>query len=237
MLLMWTPGAAGILASDVYYKGENALGIRLCKPRYILAGILIPVVYLTLSYVGAWCILGDSTTGFDTIAIQLGYSLTNENIPMPVYLGIMMIVLLLSSCLSALGEELGWRGFMYPVMERVMGRKKALLLGGLIWAIWHMPIMIAGLYQANTQLWYGLVMFTVQIVLMSVIMSWLRMKTNSVIPALFIHASHNLFDQMLFQPMSTERYVPYLAGEQGILTILIILIITVMVFMKGFWKE
>ena len=226
LLLMWTPGTAGIIASKIYYKGENALGIRFCKLRYILTGILIPVLYLTVSYVGAWGILKDSTVGVDTLAIYLGYTSMNENGPVSLYIAIVILVGLLSSCLSAMGEELGWRGFLYPVMERVMGRKKALLMGGLIWAVWHMPIMIAGLYQANTQLVYGLLTFTVQIVLMSIIMSWLRIKTNSLLPALLIHASHNLFDQMVFQPLSTERYVPYLAGEQGILTILVVVIIT-----------
>lgn len=226
LLLMWTPGTAGIIASKIYYKGENALGIRFCKLRYILVGILIPVLYLTVSYMGAWGILKDSTVGVDTLAIYLGYTSMNENGPVSLYIAIVILVGLLSSCLSAMGEELGWRGFLYPVMERVMGRKKALLLGGLIWAVWHMPLMVAGLYQADTQLVYGLLTFAIEIVLMSIIMSWLRIKTNSVLPALLIHASHNLFDQMVFQPLSTERYVPYLAGEQGILTILVVAIIT-----------
>lgn len=235
LLLMWTPGAAGIIASKIYYKGENALGIRFCKLRYILAGILIPIFYLTVSYVGAWCILKDSTIGIESLATQFGYSLIDDPVPAVVYIAIASVIGLLSSCLSAVGEELGWRGFMYPVMERVMGRKRALLLGGLTWAVWHMPIMIAGLYQANTQLMYGLLMFTVQIILMSIIMSWLRIRTNSLLPALLIHASHNLFDQMIFQPMSTERYVPYLAGEQGILTILVIFVITGSVVWT--WKQ
>lgn len=235
LLLMWTPGTAGIIASKIYYKGENALGIRFCKLRYILAGILIPVFYLTVSYVGAWAILKDSTVGMDTLAIYLGYTSMNENGPVSLYIAIVILVGLLSSCLSAMGEELGWRGFLYPIMERVMGRKKAILLGGLIWAVWHMPLMVTGWYQADTQLVYGLLTFAIEIVLMSIIMSWLRIKTNSFLPALLIHASHNLFDQMVFQLLSTERYVPYLAGEQGILTILVIAIIAGCVVWS--WKK
>lgn len=63
-------------------------------------------------------------------------------------------------------------------------------------------------------------MFTVEVTLMSIIMAWLRVTSGSIIPALFIHASHNLFDQTVFQPMSTNEYVPYLAGEQGLLRVL-----------------
>lgn len=40
LMLMWTPGIAAIITSQVYYKKENALGIRLGKKCYLLAGIL-----------------------------------------------------------------------------------------------------------------------------------------------------------------------------------------------------
>ena len=140
-----------------------------------------------------WLILGDKTIGIDALATTMGYR-TDIGIPPMIFIVIALVVGMFSSCISALGEELGWRGFMYPVMERVIGRKKALIFGGLIWAIWHMPIMVAGLYQAETVLWYGLVMFTVEVTLMSIIMAWLRVTSGSIIPALFIHASHNLFD-------------------------------------------
>lgn len=224
LILMWTPGFAGIVTSQVYYKKENALGIRLGKLRYIFAGIFIPVIYLTVSYGIAWRVLNDPTAGMEALAKTLGYQ-TDLSIPVIGYLIIACVIGTCSSCLSSLGEELGWRGFMYPVMERVIGRKRALLFSGMIWALWHMPIMIAGLYQAETQLAYGLLMFTIQVTLLSVIMSWLRMASNSMIPALFVHASHNFFDQAIFQPMSTEKYVPYFAGEQGFVTILIIAVL------------
>ena len=221
LLLMWTPGIAGIITSQVYYKKKNALGIRRGKIRYILAGIFIPIIYLGVSYGISWCVLKDTTIGIDELAITMGYQ-ADTGIPVMGYIVIAIVIGMCSSCISALGEELGWRGFMYPVMERVIGRKKALLSGGVIWALWHMPIMIAGMYQAETQLVYGLLMFTVEAILVNIIMAWLRITSNSLIPVLFVHASHNLFDQMVFQPMSTEKYVPYLAGEQGFITIFIL---------------
>lgn len=219
LILMWTPGIAGIITSHVYYRKENALGIRMGKLRYILIGIFIPIVYLALSYDVTWLVLKDSTIGITELAQAMGYHI-DMRISQVTYIIIFLVVGLFSSCLSAAGEELGWRGFMYPVMERVIGRKKALISGGFIWACWHMPLIITGLYQSKTVLWYGLLMFTVVVVFMSIIMAWLRISSNSVMPALFVHASHNLFDQNLFQPMSTNKYVPYYAGEQGFITML-----------------
>ena len=41
----------------------------------------------------------------------------------------------------ALGEELGWRGFLYPQLNARFGRKTSRLLGGVIWGAWHWPLI------------------------------------------------------------------------------------------------
>ena len=41
----------------------------------------------------------------------------------------------------ALGEELGWRGFLYPQLKARFGRKTGRLLGGVIWGAWHWPLI------------------------------------------------------------------------------------------------
>ena len=229
--LMWTPGIAGIVTSFVYYKKQNAMGIRLGKVRYILLGIFIPFAYLGGSYVISWLLLGDKTIGLEGIFQRLGY-IAESGTTQAAFIVRFLIVGLLTSCISALGEELGWRGFLYPVMERVLGRKRAVLYGGMIWACWHMPLIIAGLYQSETKLWYGLLMFAIVVTLLSGVMAWLRMVSGSVIPALMIHASHNLFDQSIFQTMSTNENVPYLAGEKGVITAICLAIIVTYYFSK-----
>ena len=41
----------------------------------------------------------------------------------------------------ALGEEIGWRGFMYPQLKARFGRRKGWILGGVIWGAWHWPLI------------------------------------------------------------------------------------------------
>ena len=41
----------------------------------------------------------------------------------------------------ALGEEIGWRGFLYPQLKARFGRRKGLVLGGVIWGAWHWPLI------------------------------------------------------------------------------------------------
>lgn len=43
--------------------------------------------------------------------------------------------------LTALGEEIGWRGFLYPQLRARFGRCKGWLLGGFIWGVWHWPLI------------------------------------------------------------------------------------------------
>lgn len=47
----------------------------------------------------------------------------------------------LLNMLLALGEEIGWRGFLYPQLKARFGRRKGWLLGGAIWGAWHWPLI------------------------------------------------------------------------------------------------
>ena len=54
---------------------------------------------------------------------------------------------------AALGEEVGWRGFLYPRLKERFGAAKGRLLGGLIWGVWHWPVMIFAGYNYGTAYW------------------------------------------------------------------------------------
>ena len=42
---------------------------------------------------------------------------------------------------AAVGEEAGWRGFLYPQLKTRFGKRKAYILGGAIWGAWHFPLI------------------------------------------------------------------------------------------------
>jgi len=102
------------------------------------------------------------------------------------------------SLATALGEEIGWRGFLVPELAKQMSFSKVCLLSGIIWAAWHSPLLLFADYNAGTNRWYALACFTVMVVSISFVFAWLRLKSDSLWTAALLHASHNLFVQSIF---------------------------------------
>ncbi|MCR4963198.1 MAG: CPBP family intramembrane metalloprotease [Firmicutes bacterium] len=95
-----------------------------------------------------------------------------------------------------LGEEIGWRGFLYPQLKAGFGRRKGWLLGGVIWGAWHWPLIWLIGYEygaaAGNSLGYagfpvsGMLLFCLITVGWGILHDWLYEKSGSIwLPALF----------------------------------------------------
>lgn len=224
--IMWTPAITGIVISIKDYKRINMLGVSIGRATPILLGLFLPVVYMILSYFISWAVLGDKTIGLESLAVSLGWEDGKGDLPILFILS-HVFVGIIPSCAGAFGEELGWRGFMYPVMERVSGRKKAILYSGIIYGFWYLPLVISGLYETYTVRWYGVIMFMVYLFVLNFILVWLRSISKSILPPLLIRASGNLVGQMVLLQLSSDNRVPYLAGETGIVSIAFMILTSV----------
>lgn len=207
-ILMFCPTISALIVRTVYYRGEKILGINRCRLQYAAAAVIIPFLYLGLSYGIYWLLSKGSLSG------QL-YSNS---------IGILLL-LIPSSLITAAGEEIGWRGFLLPKMTETWNLKIAIFFSGLIWAVWHYPLIIAGLYQAGTPLWYQLPVFTIEIFAITAILAVLRLRSKSVWPAIILHASHNYFDQVIFAPLTNNHLSHYYVGETGIITAILLCLI------------
>jgi membrane protease YdiL (CAAX protease family) len=120
----------------------------------------------------------------------------------------------------ALGEEIGMRGYLQPRLMS-LGRTRALLLVGVVWATWHMPLyyFVAKLFPVGNVLLF-LPLFYGTIVAASFFFGYLRIYTGSVWPASIAHAVHNAAWGALgaFTATSSPVLVNlYLVGDYGIL--------------------
>ena len=89
----------------------------------------------------------------------------------------------------ALGEEIGWRGFLVPELAKVVGFPAIGLISGLKWAVYHYPVLLFADYNAGGPAWYGLSCFTLMVIASSYIMAWLTLRSGNLWPAALFRAA------------------------------------------------
>jgi membrane protease YdiL (CAAX protease family) len=201
--LMWVPGLSAIATVLIHRRGLKSLGWRLGNPRYLLIGYLLPLVYAAIPYGIVWL-------------TRLG-AINTENQPSLIGWVFFATVGVLSSLVTALGEEIGWRGYLVPrLTEFISFRKTTLIVGG-IWLLWHTPLILFADYRnPDTPIWYSWICFAFLVMGINFAFSWLRMRSGSLWPSALMHASHNLFIQTIFDAMTVNTGITaYLTGEFG----------------------
>jgi len=112
---------------------------------------------------------------------------------------------------SALGEELGWRGFVLPRMQARRSALKASLIIGILWGSWHLPLWLTGIESHPISLFPP---FVVAVIASSVICIWLYNNTGgSLLIIVLYHAAINLPITVLFERLGsqTQPFLIYVA--------------------------
>lgn len=95
---------------------------------------------------------------------------------------------------NTFGEEFGWRAYMNQKMEKLIGTTGTVIVGGIIWGVWHAPLTIEG-HNFGTDYpgypWLGIVAMSVWCTVMGVFLMWLTKKSGSIFPAAIMHACNN----------------------------------------------
>jgi membrane protease YdiL (CAAX protease family) len=119
----------------------------------------------------------------------------------------------------SLAEEIGMRGYLQPRLMS-LGRTRALFLVGLVFATWHMPlILLTPVFPVGNKL-ISLPLFYGTVVAASFIFGYLRIYTGSTWPASIAHAVHNAAWDLLVPLTATSSAVlvnKYLVGDYGLL--------------------
>ncbi|MEN6349566.1 MAG: CPBP family intramembrane glutamic endopeptidase [Syntrophomonas sp.] len=96
--------------------------------------------------------------------------------------------------IPTLGEELGWRGYLLPKLRMLLSDRAALIVTGLIWGVWHLPVIVMG-HNYGTEYagypWLGILAMIVFCVALGTIEGYTAIKMESVIPAAMIHSLVN----------------------------------------------
>ncbi len=95
---------------------------------------------------------------------------------------------------AAFGEEGGWRGYMMPKLIKLVGTKKAVFIGGIIWGLWHAPLTCIG-HNFGTDYpgfpYLGILVMCIDCTFMGIMLTYITVKSGSIWPAAIMHAVNN----------------------------------------------
>ncbi|MDF2976181.1 MAG: family intrarane metalloprotease [Actinomycetospora sp.] len=216
-LLMCCPAVASIVTRLVLREGFADVSFRLggarALPWYAVA-VLLPFVVGALAY-GAAAAVG-----------LIGF--TGGAVGVVVALGGVFLLSLPSSLVLAAGEEIGWRGYLLPRMVDA-GAPAPLLLTGLIWSAWHLPLVLAGLYIPGGSLALTVALFVVSATSISFVLARMRLATGSVWTAVVAHGVWNAVIQGPFDSAATGEQATLWVGEAGVFTAVVLVVVAVVI--------
>ena len=231
--LMWSPAVAAFLTIRIQHIDVRSLGLSSFGGKFAALGYVTPLAYSAIAYAFVWALGFGSfpdPAAVAKLSARLGWQLSSSAVFVPIYFLFTATTGMVAGTARALGEEIGWRGFLTPNLVGQMGFTWGTVVTGIVWAGWHMPILIH-VGASETPLWFALSCFTVMVVGLSVILTWIRLRSNSVWPCAIFHASHNLFIQAFFTPLTgSTKHTPYAVGEFGVAVPAVVL-----VFAMLFW--
>lgn len=150
--VMWVPALATVLTIKfVTREGFAIVNFRFgsWKP-YLMSGLLVPICFVFI-YSVTWLLgLGQPDWKLEqflaAVSSAAGTSLPPAPSPafvLPVLFVVTLVIAPFANGLFGFGEELGWRGYLLPKLM-VFGKLKAYLLLGIVWGLWHLPLILIG---------------------------------------------------------------------------------------------
>ncbi len=142
-------------------------------------------------------------------------------------LGVMLLFGALQDFKYAAGEEIGWRGYM---LTRLVDSKipAPILISGLVWGLWHAPLIVSGQYASGPHPFLSVCLFIVGIVAAGYVFAWLRLSSGSIWPCIWGHGAWNAIIQGAFDRSTAGPSV--WVGESGVLTASMLVLFAVVLY-------
>jgi membrane protease YdiL (CAAX protease family) len=232
LALMYVPAVASIVARLVLKEGFVDISLRWGGPEGSRAAFLAWVYPMVVGFVAYGIAWATGLAEFQRPLPPRSHLYTDSamaNLMASLSVGATLGTVV--SCLSAFGEEVGWRGYMLTRLITA-GVPRPVFTSGLIWACWHVPLILSGQYVAGSQPWLSALLFVIGVVVEAYLAAYLRLRSGSVWPAVIMHGAWNSIIQGTFDRATLGRRLA--VGESGWLTIAISIII-VLLMTRGAW--
>ena len=156
----------------------------------------------------------------------------------------LMIVIMLGSglmagasinALAAFGEEYGWRNYLVHALRERKFWTAALFIG-VVWGIWHFPLILMGHNYPNEPQW-GVLLMVVMCILLGVIELYFVLKTKSMIVAAIMHGTVNaLAGVVIYFTLGGNDFLNGMPGLSGFI-VMVVTILCIWIYDKYIAKE
>jgi membrane protease YdiL (CAAX protease family) len=211
--LMWCPAAAALLVRLVSRPNLQGIGWKWRGTRWHVVAYLLPAALCIAVYGIVWL---TGIGSFNPTGLSPGKE-AGVRIPLAATIVLLATIGLIQSVIFALGEEIGWRGFLVPELSQVSSFTTTAIVSGTAWSIYHYPLILFADYHGDQPKWFALPVFTWMVMASAFTYAWLRLKSGSVWAPAILHASHNLFVQEIFDPLTKRsKWTDSVTTEFGV---------------------
>ncbi|WP_271175522.1 CPBP family intramembrane glutamic endopeptidase [Leifsonia poae] len=208
-VMMFTPLIAALLVVFFVQKPRphripEYLGLWPLRPVWRVVGLSLAGLFgsVLLVFAGVFLAAALGIVRLDLVHFSGFAALIDEQLAaqgagsLPLPIGVLVLVQLAAIPVGAIvngfvtvGEELGWRGWLLPSL-RPLGTWPALVVTGVIWGLWHSPVILLGYNFGQPDL-LGVALMVGGCTLYGILIGWLRLRSGSVWPAVFAHGAYN----------------------------------------------
>jgi membrane protease YdiL (CAAX protease family) len=224
---MFIPALASVTARLALHESFADIGFTLRNRRvlgWIGFGLAAPIVIGIVAYGTAWA------AALATFRPEANGGISAETLGGRVLLLTIAVVqaatiITFVTAPLAFGEEIGWRGYMLPRLIAA-GVPHPLATSGVIWGLWHVPLVLGGVYYADSpSRVLSAAILLVSITAGGVVYGRLWLDTRSIWPCVALHASWNAVVGGAFEDATQGQHAQLWVGESGILvaTVLVLL--------------
>ena len=199
----------GVLVARIPLKGMGWVPHLKGRIRYIFFSLWMPVLLSVIGGVLFFVILPKVfDPEFTSLRMQMEQAgalqqLEEQGLTIPIYLVITFVQAItfapFINMLVALGEEVGWRGFLLWHQVDKYGAKKAVLINGVEWGLAHMPLIYLGFNYSNDNPgapWSNMALMMLLCIVMGITFSFVTLKTGNCMYAAIMHGVVNVIGEI-----------------------------------------
>lgn len=186
---MFAPTIANLLTRWITKEGmaDSYLALNLKgNGKWYLASVAVKLLEAVIGVFVVWRVF------FGDVSFATMFS--GENLSQKTAAYLFQIAFSVIVFFPAFGEEWGWRGYLGPKLEMVMSKPMAIVVGGILWGLWHAPVTMAG-HNFGVDYpffpWLGIGFMCLMCICMNAFLTLLTERTKSIYPAAFAHMVNN----------------------------------------------